>query len=93
MATMEKAGFGEKTNEELKQECPVNKLELPNVEEESKDEKKGFFRSLGKWGKIGVCALGTLVIGGLGYLAVSLLGGKDDDEPAAIEAAPEETKE
>lgn len=91
MATMEKVGFGEKTNEE-KQECPVNKLELPNAEE-SEDEKKGFFRSLGKWGKIGVCALGTLVVGGLGYLAVSLLGGKDDDEPAAIEAAPEETKE
>ena len=92
MATMEKVGFGEKTNEELKQEgCPVNKLELPNAEES--EEKKGFFKSLGKWGKIGVCALGTLVVGGLGYLAVSLLGGKDDDEPDAIEAAPEETKE
>ena len=91
MATMEKVGFGEKTNEE-KQECPVNKLELPNAEE-STEEKKGFFKSLGKWGKIGICALGTLVVGGLGYLAVSLLGGKDDDEPAAIEAAPEETKE
>ena len=96
MATMEKAGFGEKTNEEIKQEeAKVNKLteeEMKLLEEETK--KEGFFKRTGKW-----CLKelpGFLVGAGLtvgAFLLGNLFGKDDDDEPAAIEAPVEETKE
>ena len=97
MAKMEKVGFGEKTNEEIKQEeAKVNKLteeEMKLLEEGTKKED-GFFKRAGKW-----CLKelpGFLVGAGLtvgAFLLGNLFGKDDDDEPAAIEAPVEETKE
>lgn len=77
--------------EEQNNEATTNPAEkqLPN---ELKEEKKGWFRNLGTGMKIGLGVAGTAIIGGLVWLVTSMLGGKDEEEPEAIEAG-EDTNE
>ena len=77
--------------EEQNNEATMNPAEkqLPN---ELKEEKKGWFRNLGTGMKIGLGVAGTAIVGGLVWLVTSMLGGKDEEEPEAIEAG-EDTNE
>lgn len=77
--------------EEQNNEATTNPAEkqLPN---ELKEEKKGWFRNLGTGMKIGLGVAGTAIVGGLVWLVTSMLGGKDEEEPEAIEAG-EDTNE
>lgn len=92
MATMEKMGFGEKTEEEKQQELQAKKLEEEMKKESEGKEKKGFWSSLGTGVKVGLAFVGGALAVGLTWAATALLGGGDDEELEKIEA-PEETKE
>lgn len=93
MATMEKMGFGEKTEEEkVLEEQKAKELE-EQMKAEGKKEKKSFWSSLGTGVKMGLSFVAGAVAVGATWAITSLLGGGDDEEePEKIEA-PEETKE
>lgn len=92
MATMEKMGFGEKTEEEKKMEEQKAKELEEQMKADDKKEKKSFWSSLGTGVKVGLGFVGGALVVGLTWAATALLGGGDEEEPEKIEA-PEETTE
>ena len=93
MATMEKMGFGEKTEEEKALEEQKAKELEEQMKAESKKEKKSFWSSLGTGVKMGLSFVAGAVAVGATWAIASLLGGGDEEEPEKIEAPEEETKE
>ena len=92
MATMEKVGFDEKTEEEKQAEGKLEE-ELKKVEDEAKEDGK-----IKKFGRFLVHQLpgfiGGVVLTAATFVVANLLGSKDDEEePAAIEAASEPTED
>lgn len=62
--------------------------------EEKKEEtevKKGFWSTLGKGAKIGICTVGAALLAGGIWLATAVFGGdKDEDKPKVIESGETE---
>ena len=74
------------TNEKKEQENKVEteQKETTQTQVMPAEEKKGFWKNLGKGAKAAICGAAALGLAGAAFLVAHLLGGNDEDGDDAV---------